>query len=104
MAVVDALRVNVAVLLDVVLVGRSLLALRRRNVSGRSCRRRFSDMVRVRVVVVLRGHVDVILAVRLRVGLVRAKQFLDRHGRRWAHVEGASAKSEVKDIIQVWYN
>ena len=85
MTVVDALRVDVAVLLDVVLVGWSLLRLRRRIFSGRSCRR--LSVFKVRVVVALRGHVVLILVVRLRVRLVGGKQFLDRHGKRWAHVE-----------------
>ena len=71
MAVVDALRVDVAVLLGVVLVGWSLLGLWGRIVSGRSCRR--LSVFEVRVDVALRGHVVPILVVRLRADLVRAK-------------------------------
>ena len=71
----------------------------RRIVSGRSWRR--LSAFEIRVDVVLRGHVVLILVARLRVGLVRAKQFPDKHGKRWAHAEGASGESEAKGIIHV---
>jgi len=65
LAVVDALRVDVAVLLGVVRVGWSLLIFLRRTLifSDRSCRRLL--IFEVRVVVVLRGHVVVIFFVVL---------------------------------------
>ena len=100
MAVVDALRVDVAVLLGVVLVGRSLFGLRRMIASGRRGRRRLS-VFKVRVVVVLRGHVVLDLVVRLRVRLVRAKHVLERHHKKWASDRCVSGESRVKDIIHV---
>ena len=80
MAVVDALRVDVAVLLGVVLVGRRLFRLRRMISSGRRGRR--LSVFKVRVVVTPCGHVVLVLVVRPRVRLVRAKHVLERSGKR----------------------